>query len=244
MLTAMRRDEVVNAHQICKADGPFFCPECESEVILKKGIVLTHHFAHKSPANCYYGVGESEIHRSAKISIFEALSMSSKVSLAVMEKSFDSVRADIFAVINDVPVAIEIQRSNLTTDDIVRRTIEYAKKNIYVLWLAIDDGRIDESRFIPKWWEKWIHAAYFGQVFYWHDHEFIIQVSFGAATTYVEATGWGGGYQKTLKRYKTPIIKETLSIIDDFVPMQSQSWSSQHFYIPARKIYTAKKEFI
>lgn len=36
----------------------FFCKDCLKEVVLKKGRVRAHHFAHKSPVTCQYGIGK------------------------------------------------------------------------------------------------------------------------------------------------------------------------------------------
>ena len=56
-----------------KSQAPFSCPECNSEVILKKGKVRAHHFAHKPPVDCIYGVGESQKHLTIKRQVYEAL---------------------------------------------------------------------------------------------------------------------------------------------------------------------------
>ena len=238
MLTALNRQIVVFASESQKSDSPFHCPECGKEVTLKKGTVMTHHFAHKPPVTCYYGAGESELHRKAKLEIFETLQGNGFVNGAEIEKSFGDVRADIFAYIRGVPVAIEVHRSTLTPQQIYHRTMSYIQKGIYILWLGLPDKRHDEDRFIPKWWEKWIHAAYFGQVFYWYAREFVTPVKFGPATTYVEATDWGGGYTKTLKRYKVPYKSRPVSIVDDFTPKVGDAWSGSTFSIPARRIFT------
>ena len=50
---------------------PYFCPECKEEVVLRKGKILTHHFAHKSTSNCSRSKGESKEHLRAKILIYE-----------------------------------------------------------------------------------------------------------------------------------------------------------------------------
>ena len=41
----------------------FLCPECDTDVILRKGDVRVHHFAHKPDTRCS---GESVIHKTAK----------------------------------------------------------------------------------------------------------------------------------------------------------------------------------
>ena len=47
MLSAIKEsDETVMAWEVTREDGPFFCPECDEEVILKKGSIVLPHFAH------------------------------------------------------------------------------------------------------------------------------------------------------------------------------------------------------
>lgn len=239
MLTAINGSMITMAISAQKTDAPFYCPECRNEVTLKKGTVITHHFAHKSPVTCFYGSGETEAHRRAKKEIYDSLIYTGQAENVEIEKSFGDVRADIYAVINDVPVAIEIQRSTLTPESIMRRTASYSNKRISVLWLVLNGGRIKNTRFIPKWWEKWLHAAYFGKVFYWIEREYVIPVKFGPAYSYVEHNDWGGGYTKTLKRYKTPVIGDWLSITEDFGTKFAKGWSGGNFTIPDRRIFTA-----
>jgi competence protein CoiA len=54
-----------------------------------------------------------------------------------LERSFVWGRPDVFAEIKGVPVAIEVQISSLSVDTIMRRTIEYGRSGIYVLWLLL-----------------------------------------------------------------------------------------------------------
>jgi len=49
----------------------------------------------------------------------------------------------------------------------MERTIQYAQKGIYVLWLLLWTPKLNAQRYSPKLWEKWIHAAYYGRVYYW-----------------------------------------------------------------------------
>jgi hypothetical protein len=45
--------------------------------------------------------------------------------------------------------------------------LEYARKGIYVLWLLQWTPTLNARRYTPRLWEKWIHAAYFGRMYYW-----------------------------------------------------------------------------
>ena len=61
------------AWQTPKTAAPFYCPTCSSEVILKKGEVREHHFAHKPPFTCEYGRGESQQRIRVKRELFQNL---------------------------------------------------------------------------------------------------------------------------------------------------------------------------
>lgn len=188
MLSAIRlRDkEKVYAWIETKQNQPFSCPECRDEVILKKGIVKIHHFAHKPPFACSYGIGESEEHRRCKLEIYNRLLKENTVSACELEKNLQSVRPDVFCYIGTTPVAIEVQLSVLTLDQIIYRTIEYGIKGVYVLWLPVFSDKLIRKRYIPKLWEKWLHTAYFGRVYYWHSNLNIVPVHFNEYWIHVE----------------------------------------------------------
>ena len=167
MLTAIRQHDgqKVGAWEVDKSDKPFLCPCCNEVVTLRRGGIKAPHFAHQPPVTCEYGTGESEEHRRCKISIYEALLEDcSRVRKCEMERDLGAVRPDISAYINNVPVAIEVQASNLTLEKIFRRTQEYARRGIYVLWLPIYKESLKAELYRPRPWERWLHEAYFGRV--------------------------------------------------------------------------------
>jgi competence protein CoiA len=169
MLCAKRKltGEIVTAYFANKSQAPFSCPECNDPVILKTGKSRINYFAHENPLACKFAGGESEAHENCKMQIFAALKQHPNVSNAALERPLGTNRPDVSATINGVPVAIEVQISSLSLDTITRRTIEYARKGIYVLWLLQWTPELNFPRYTPQLWEKWIHAAYFGRVYYW-----------------------------------------------------------------------------
>lgn len=50
MMSARNRKGYVLASSVTKEDGPFTCPMCDGPVLVKKGRVTIHHFAHIPPA--------------------------------------------------------------------------------------------------------------------------------------------------------------------------------------------------
>lgn len=229
-----------------KSDAPFQCLGCDHELVLKKGRIKVHHFAHKPPYRCSRGEGESDVHRRCKEAIYNSLKNLNHVSKLDVEVDFGSVIADVFCLINNVPVAIEVQKSNLSVGEITRRTSEYKQIGIYVIWIALYSDKLENEKYSPKAWEKWCHATYFGRVYYWLDELTIVPVHFSDYQEYVEERQWynesgdeqyAGGYYKTSRRYKKPVIGRHLNLATDFKGTLRNSWTSKTISIPQSKLY-------
>lgn len=252
MLCAIQQstNKKVRARVVEKSDGPFYCPKCGSELNIRKGMVKVHHFAHKPPVTCNYGKGESETHRKAKESIYEALLERTDVSIVELEKDWGEVVSDVYAEIKGHAVAFEIQISNLTMAEIIHRTKSYASKGIAVLWLPIFNSKLNDERYTPSSWEKWLHAAYFGRVYYWLEGLSVIPVHFGDYQIEVEATSWynqfgeeqyAGGYSKRSKKWREPITYPAVNIPTDFVLRNRKLWEGGKILVPACRILLDKQ---
>jgi competence protein CoiA len=235
MLCAIRqRDkQKVAAWGQQKNDGPFSCPLCVEETILKKGAMKVHHFAHKAPIRCEYGSGETEQHRECKLTIYEGLRRHQRFREVEIERSLGTVRPDVSGYMNGIPFAIEVQISALTMEQIVYRTSEYAKKGFYVLWLALYQAALETKRYSPRVWEKWVHAAYFGRVYYWvHDLE-VLPYHLGECIEFVESCG----YKKLFKRFRVPKKGKVVSLADSFVPRHREvQWRSRKLVVPESRL--------
>jgi competence protein CoiA len=115
---------------------------------------------------------------------------STPATAQALERPLDTVHPDVSAEINWVPVAIEIQISSLSIETIMRRTIDYHRKGIYVLWLLQWTHKLDGKRYTPKLWEKWIHACYFGRVYYWTGGLEVVSYAFEPSLKTVPAKTW------------------------------------------------------
>lgn len=213
---------------------------------MRTGSVRVSHFSHKNPATCPYGTGESDAHRRCKLEIYEALLRASGVTKAALERPLGTNRPDVSACINGVPVAIEVQLSSLSLETIIHRTEEYARKGIYVLWLPQWTPYLDGVRYSPRLWEKWIHATYFGQVYYWVKGLTVASYRFEPYLKHVLRNTWhskdgemlaGGGYTRRSKRHRSPVRSETLNLAKDFVPKEREWWRGGDFVIPAAKLF-------
>ncbi len=169
MLSAVdTKNGYVLAMEAHKDYGPFHCPECEEELILKQGRVKIAHFSHLPYSECTYaGEPESQEHINAKLEIYEALKSEPEVSKLQVERYLKEVRPDISFYFENRYIAIEVQISPLSLDELIRRTTAYTQKNIYVLWTPILPMDVFSGRYAPKEWERNLHALYDGTVYYW-----------------------------------------------------------------------------
>ena len=248
MLCAKRKSDglTVNAYFESKVNGPFACLDCNEEVLLKTGRLRINHFAHANPIACKFAEGESEAHRRCKIEIYLALQNAPGVHDVMLERPIGTVRPDVSAEIRGVPVAIEVQISSLSLETITKRTIDYAQRGIYVLWLLQWTPQLDRNRYTPKLWEKWIHAAYFGQVYYWLGGLTVASYHFDPNFKSIPKKSWyspngekvaAGGYSRRSRRYRAPVRGETLNLAADFVPKKRYWWEGNGIKVPDAKLF-------
>ena len=250
MLSAVRKSDnsTVFAKHESRGNGPFRCPDCHKEVVLHQGSRTSPHFSHRGIQPCRFTFGETEGHRSAKLAIYEGLRSYPGVTRVEMEHPFGTVRADVFAMIRGVPVAIEVQVSNLSPEELSYRTTEYTKKGIYVLWLLPWVAKLESHRYSPKLWERWLHAAYFGRVYYWYSDLTIVPYQFRDQHVHVERQTWkdsrgrthrAGGYRKTSRRFKHAIAEMPVHLVKDFRITHRDPWHWANGYIPSAALFTA-----
>lgn len=238
-----------------RSEAPFFCKECLKEVVLRKGRVRAHHFAHKAPVTCQYGLGETNEHHKAKRGIFEALKINPNCSYCELEQKVNNVIPDIYAIIKEIPVAIEIQRSNMTVQDVYDRTVARHKNGLSVIWVipSIDQLKIfredhqDVCR-VPKWLEC-IHAMGFGRIYVWSGNgETVIPIHFDKFTRYIPEKDFynsdgeymtAGGYDKTLKDRKivTYAPKKIIDIGTDFYSRKRDYFYTKNYSLPSCLIW-------
>jgi competence protein CoiA len=254
VLCAKRKltDEIVAAYFANKSQAPFFCPECGDPVILKSGKSRVNYFAHTNPLACLYAENESEKHRQCKMEIFQALKNDPRVRDVALERPLGTNRPDVSANINGVSVAIEVQISSLSLETIMQRTIQYAQKGIYVLWLLQWTPKLDAKRYTPRLWEKWIHAAYFGRVYYWLKGLKVVSYRFEPSLKSVPRKTWysesgkkmtAGGYSRRSKRHRTAVRGETLNLVSDFVPKERFWWEGNGTKVPDAKLFMHRNIF-
>lgn len=234
MLTAKGSDgRICYAPEVEKTAAPFICPSCESAVILKKGNKYIHHFAHAPKSPCDLR-GESVEHMTAKWEIYQALKRHPQIGRVETEFTlWPNVRADVMFRKGEQVVAVEIQRSRLDTETVLRRMMHYTAQRIGVLWLIFplkvkhewvnDKDCIDYVS--TQRWQRYIQRIYFGRLYEWSH-------GWGLETYGTHLTGnW---------RRRTSGIRPgpLMNIVDDFEVTTRRPWED----LPCLCIYKDRKK--
>lgn len=167
MLTALAKNfpsRKLYAQHSSKSDGPFICPLCKEEVVIHKGMVRVHHFKHKNITNCNFGSGETEIHRLIKESVARDIAASLKFETVDIEHDLGYAIPDVYISQLNTKIAIEIQKSAITPNEALLRTVRYYKNKTAVLWICTPFDLTKLEKYSPRELEKWFHATYFGGV--------------------------------------------------------------------------------
>lgn len=248
MLSAIRRSDgqTVNAYFESKTNAPFACPQCGDPVILKTGKKKINYFAHENPVSCKFATGENDAHRQCKLEIYRGLQREPNVTNVALEVPMGTNRPDVFATISGVPVAIEVQISALPIETIMQRTIDYYRNGVCVLWVLPWTPKLDGDRYAPKIWEKWIHTAYYGRVYYWTEGTTVASYRFDPHLRHIPKSTWysksgkqitAGGHSERSKRYRTAVRGGTYNIATDFAPKQRYWWEGNGVKVPDAKLF-------
>jgi len=258
MLRALNRNNIsFLAWDAIKENKPYFCPECKGEVVLRKGKIKIHHYAHKPPVNCIYGYGESEIHFRIKKQLYEYLMGKKNCKKCEIERHLGTVRPDISLYINDVPVAIEIQKSTIDIRLIKKRMEEYYKKKIAVIWIIpVNKPSLQfqekEEVYVHRAleWEIYLHALNYGKLYYWQGDNSVIAYHFKALEIYKDYSEWyneygelqsAGDYFYYAKKLKLCSSDNKKLFLDlDFIINVHKAYSNSHLELPECYLYKDK----
>ncbi len=151
--------------------GAFYCPSCGKPLVLKKGRIVVHHFAHKPPILCDWARGETLVHLEAKQTVHAALT--ARGIKAELEYSVETMpgdrRGDVIAWSpKGQMIAIELQHTSISPDEIAERAFAYARAGAAQIWIAFlpssvwkeakdkGDGTWRIRRYAPRQFEHWI----------------------------------------------------------------------------------------
>lgn len=230
-----------------KADGPFYCPDCMSDAVLRKCTHKKDHFAHKSRLSPVVPMGEGKLHGDCKNTICRLLNSRFPDGKWEVERSIPpneklgipELRPDVSGRMGgDIRVAIEIQASNLTVNKIVNRTKHYSKRNIALLWIVPLTKELGDDPFRPRQYERYLHSIYYGRTYYWWDglDLDVMPVHYETATRYIDPAEWYedgelkqvGDYEKPYKTIKKPGYSSALNIADDFELFKRSSFTPEN----------------
>ena len=155
MLIALLNNSRVTA-AAAQRGGEFHCPSCSKPLVLKKGRVVIHHFAHKPPILCDWARGETLAHLEAKRIVHAALT--ARGVRAELEYSVETLpgdrRADVMAWSpGGQMIAIELQHTSISADEIAERAFAYARAGAAQMWISFLSGFSVERSFGKGRWD-------------------------------------------------------------------------------------------
>lgn len=253
-------NKTIHADFAYKKDGPFYCPECLSDVIVRKCIEKNDHFAHKGRLSNLFGSSESQLHKDCKQEILTELQKAfpegkweaERPIKENKEKGFAPLVPDISGRINGKAIAIEVQRSFLNVKTITKRTEEYTKRGVAILWVIPLKEELGSDYFRPRLFEKFLHSMFFSRTYYWLKGygSKVIATHFGRAERWIEETNWydveqqeerdAGGYWKVFKTIREPVFyQNTIDITKDFIVEEAKEWTPENedLTVPKRLIF-------
>lgn len=204
------------------------CPNCKALVTLRRGRIVTAHFAHKPPTSCTWAAGETKAHLMAKKSLADAIAsrgLRTAVEHIVPALPGDR-RADVAAWSpNGKLVAFELQHTSISIPAIEARAKSYAGAGIAQMWIPLIPMSVWSAgvwhgsrtwfveRYSARPFEKWVHGFHAGAGMWMFDtrSQSLWLATLAAHLIHVEETSWyseggeenyGGGYDRTSKRYR------------------------------------------
>jgi|GEM_PF-469910 len=250
--TALKKSNntTVFAGDINKSDGPFYCPVCLSEAIVRKCAEKIDHFAHHARQSPVIRKKDRELHTKCIDQILKHLQTAfpdgkwekEREIKENKEKGFKKVVPDISGRIGITPVAVEVQASAYTINRIKAKIEEYEKRSpklavLYIIPLSEDLG-IEPFR--PRLFEKFLHSMYFGKAYYWisDNPTELHPVHFSPAKRWIEENTWfdttmqeertEGGFYLTYRTVKVPNYGNCIDISRDFIKVERKAFEPKN----------------
>lgn len=244
--TARRKvdNSKVSASDVFKHDGPFYCSVCLSEAVVRKCSEKTDHFAHKGRLSPTISPKDQELHNRCRDEICDYLKKTFpdgnwKAERVIPADKSKGWKKDIIPDIsgrfgnkNNKAIAIEVQKTAYTVNKIHDKTVEYRKRNMYVLWIVPLQTDLGTEPFRPRLYEKYLHSIYYGMTFYWTPNSSpkIIPVHYSPTKRWIDENTWFdidyggertvGGYYLTYKTLKEPNYGHHCAFDEDFITHQ------------------------
>lgn len=229
-----------------KTDGPFYCPECFSDAVVRKCIEKRDHFAHQARLSPVIGPEESDLHDQCKREICELLQKrfpkgNWEKERQIPERQLEGLsklKPDISGRINGQRLVIEVQLSSLSIAKIIKRLSGYTQRKIPMLWIIPLTEPLGDQPFRPRLFERYLHSIYLERAYYWWSGLGLTvkPVHHGLATRHVEYREWyeegelmsGGDYEKPYKIVKSPWYGRDINIAEDFIAKARDEFTPQN----------------
>lgn len=238
----------VNASSVSKKDGPFFCPSCLSEAVVRKCVEKVDHFAHNARHSPIIKRRDQVLHNKCRDEICGYLKImfpegkweSERPIPADTKKDLKGLIPDISGRIDNIPIAIEVQASAYTIDRLSTKAAEYNRRGIAVLWIVPLTEDLGKDPFRPRLFEKYLHSLYYGRVYYWMpgNEARLTPVHFSPAKRWIEEANWfdtetseertEGGFYLTYRTIKMPNTATNLDIAKDFFKISRNSFEPKN----------------
>lgn len=172
MLVAIAKNTNIKkvANYTTKEDGPFICPSCKQEVIFKRGTDIANSFAHKVATDCAYGAKEKEVHRRAKMEVYDGLmskGYSVELECEIIGASGKTYLVDLIVDLPQGKMAIELNKYSLSPAAIRQQICDFHALNLTIFWGCFIKGSDLKARYLPDPIEKLTHTLSGGTVYYW-----------------------------------------------------------------------------
>lgn len=188
----------------------YFCPVCDTPVILKAGSVKVPHFSHHHILQCsrYLYKRESLLHLKLKHDLY--LKLKQRYDTA-MEYYLESIE-QIPDILIEHSLALEIQLSRISPELILSRTSGYRKLGIRVIWL-LDEKEIKQEGVLVSLSHFQLSAMSEDTIYTVDTEKLII-------------TAWHIGHTAGLNRFT---FKKEQVVPDDLLTFQTkESWAETY----------------
>lgn len=143
----------------------YTCPFCGGETIPKQGEVKIWHYAHKYLGECYWE-SESEEHEDFKMRLYDLFSKLGY--LCDVERITIDRKWIIDLALQDQQghlIAVEVQLSNYTGEQIIEKTKALNALGYYTLWLVGDPALKSDKERTSGLLYTMHHFLYFGRIY-------------------------------------------------------------------------------
>ncbi len=164
MLTAIRMADdikVIGEFILKDASASYRCEKCEKAVVHHRSEARLRigHFAHRAGASFCPSGGETLEHVQTKLDIYNYIKAGWGTKVKMLEPEAwickRTIRPDVYVETRKgTRIAIEVQASALTVDEIMRRTRKYNTEGVHVLWVLPFEFRRFYERFYEKAWRE------------------------------------------------------------------------------------------